>query len=112
MSLLLSFVVPPGTGRPGHRRPDGSSLPVGSGKSNGQDANSCHFRTARLVRAAAEEPMSGVLACTEEQVVSSDFISDPHSSIYDASAGMDAKARWRQANICCLQALRGLRGPL
>ena len=32
--------------------------------------------------------MSGVLGYTEEPVVSSDFISDPHSSIYDATAAI------------------------
>jgi len=40
------------------------------------------------MKAAAEGPMSGVLAYTEDDVVSSDFISDPHSSIYDAGAGI------------------------
>jgi glyceraldehyde 3-phosphate dehydrogenase len=46
------------------------------------------------MKAAAEGPMNGVLAYTEEQVVSSDFISDPHSSIYDASAGMGLSDRF------------------
>ena len=36
------------------------------------------------IRAAAGGPMDGVLGYTEDQVVSSDFIGDPHSSIYDA----------------------------
>ncbi|MEN0020612.1 MAG: type I glyceraldehyde-3-phosphate dehydrogenase [Planctomycetota bacterium] len=40
------------------------------------------------MKAAADGPMSGVLAYTEEQVASSDFIGDPHSSIYDAKAGI------------------------
>ena len=38
------------------------------------------------VKAASEGPMKGVLGYTEEQVVSSDFIGDAHSSIYDAKA--------------------------
>jgi glyceraldehyde 3-phosphate dehydrogenase len=46
------------------------------------------------MKEAAEGPMEGVLAYTEEQVVSSDFISDPHSSIYDASAGMGLSDRF------------------
>ena len=46
------------------------------------------------MKAAAEGPMKGVLAYTEEQVVSSDFISDPHSSIYDASAGIGLSDRF------------------
>jgi glyceraldehyde 3-phosphate dehydrogenase len=40
------------------------------------------------MKAAAEGPMKGVLGYTEEQVVSSDFVSDEHSSIYDAGAGI------------------------
>jgi glyceraldehyde 3-phosphate dehydrogenase len=56
------------------------------------------FRTARptsmseinaAMRAAAEGPMRGVLAYTEEEVVSSDFIGDRHSAIYDAKAGIE-----------------------
>ena len=41
------------------------------------------------MKAAAEGPMHGVLGYTEEPVVSSDFIGDPHSSIYDATAGIE-----------------------
>jgi glyceraldehyde 3-phosphate dehydrogenase len=33
--------------------------------------------------------MKGVLAYTEDPVVSSDFVGDPHSSIYDATAGIE-----------------------
>jgi glyceraldehyde-3-phosphate dehydrogenase/erythrose-4-phosphate dehydrogenase len=39
-------------------------------------------------------PCLGGLAYTEEQVVSSDFISDPHSSIYGASAGLGLSDRF------------------
>jgi glyceraldehyde 3-phosphate dehydrogenase len=61
------------------------------------------FRTAKAtslkaihaaMKAAAEGPMKGVLAYTEEEVVSSDFISDPHSSIYDAKAGIELNDRF------------------
>jgi glyceraldehyde 3-phosphate dehydrogenase len=38
--------------------------------------------------------MKGVLAYTQEEVVSSDFISDPHSSIYDALAGIELNDRF------------------
>ena len=38
------------------------------------------------MKTAAEGPMSGVLCYTEDPVVSSDFVGDPHSSIYDATA--------------------------
>jgi len=40
------------------------------------------------VKEAAEGPMKGILEYTEEEVVSFDFISDTHSSIFDASAGI------------------------
>merc|ERR1711913_102833 len=40
------------------------------------------------IKAAAEGPMKGFLAYTDEAVVSSDFIGDPHSSIFDAKAGI------------------------
>jgi len=40
------------------------------------------------VKEAAEGPMKGILEYTEEEVVSSDFISDTHSSVFDAAAGI------------------------
>jgi glyceraldehyde 3-phosphate dehydrogenase len=40
------------------------------------------------IKAASEGPMKGVLDYTNEDVVSSDFISDPHSSIFDEKAGI------------------------
>jgi len=40
------------------------------------------------VKAAAEGPLKGILAYTEDQVVSTDFLGDPHSSIFDAEAGI------------------------
>ncbi len=46
------------------------------------------------MKAAAEGPMKGVLAYTEEDVVSSDFIGDPHSSIYDAGACIELNANF------------------
>jgi glyceraldehyde 3-phosphate dehydrogenase len=41
------------------------------------------------MQAAASGPMKGVLGYTDEEVVSSDFIGDRHSSIYDARAGIE-----------------------
>jgi glyceraldehyde 3-phosphate dehydrogenase len=35
-------------------------------------------------KAAAEGPMKGILKYTEDEIVSSDIVSDPHSSIFDA----------------------------
>ncbi len=61
------------------------------------------FRSARptsleeihgLMKAAAEGPMQGVLGFTAEEVVSSDFMSDPRSSIYDAGAGIGLNDRF------------------
>ena len=40
------------------------------------------------VKEAAEGPMAGVMAYTDEEVVSSDFRTDPHTSIFDANAGI------------------------
>ena len=42
----------------------------------------------KTVKAAADGPMKGILAYTDEDVVSTDFITDPHSSIFDAKAGI------------------------
>lgn len=41
------------------------------------------------MKAAAAGPMKGILGYTDEEVVSSDFIGDRHSSIYDAKAGIE-----------------------
>lgn len=46
------------------------------------------------MKAAAEGPMSGVLCYTEEQVASSDFIGDPHSSIFDSAAGIELNSNF------------------
>ena len=40
----------------------------------------------RAFRRAAEGPMKGIVAYTEEELVSSDFIGDPHSCILDAKS--------------------------
>jgi glyceraldehyde 3-phosphate dehydrogenase len=40
------------------------------------------------VKAAAEGPLKGILAYTEDAVVSTDFVSDSHSSVFDATAGI------------------------
>ena len=41
-----------------------------------------------VVKAASEGPLKGVLGYTEDSVVSTDFIGDSHSSIFDAAAGI------------------------
>ncbi|SCU90442.1 LAME_0E08592g1_1 [Lachancea meyersii CBS 8951] len=40
------------------------------------------------VKKASEGKLKGVMGYTEDSVVSSDFLGDPHSSIFDASAGI------------------------
>jgi glyceraldehyde 3-phosphate dehydrogenase len=61
------------------------------------------FRTAKAtslgdinaaMKTAADGPMSGVLAYTEEPIVSADFVGDPNSSIYDATAGIELNDRF------------------
>jgi glyceraldehyde 3-phosphate dehydrogenase len=56
------------------------------------------FRTSRpttlaeidsAMRTAAAGAMKGILAYTDEEVVSSDFVGDRHSSIYDSKAGIE-----------------------
>jgi glyceraldehyde 3-phosphate dehydrogenase len=40
------------------------------------------------VRSAAEGPLKGILAYTEDPIVSTDIVTDPHSSIFDAGLTM------------------------
>jgi glyceraldehyde 3-phosphate dehydrogenase len=40
------------------------------------------------VKAAADGPMQGILAYTEDAIVSTDIVGDPHSSIFDAGQTM------------------------
>ena len=42
----------------------------------------------KAVKAAADGPMNGILGYTEDSVVSSDFIGDSRTSIFDADAGI------------------------
>jgi glyceraldehyde 3-phosphate dehydrogenase len=46
------------------------------------------------MKTASQGAMKGVLAYTEEAVVSSDYIGDTHSSIYDATAGIELNDRF------------------
>jgi glyceraldehyde 3-phosphate dehydrogenase len=41
-----------------------------------------------LLRAASEGPMKGIIAYTEDDVVSSDFIGEPCTCVFDAEAGI------------------------
>jgi len=46
------------------------------------------------MKAASEGELKGILGYTNEEVVSSDFIGDPHSSIFDAGAGIELNANF------------------
>jgi glyceraldehyde 3-phosphate dehydrogenase len=61
------------------------------------------FRTAKAttyadikaaMKAASEGDLKGILGYTEDEVVSSDFVSDPRSSIFDAGAGIELNANF------------------
>ena len=40
------------------------------------------------VKAAADGPLKGILAYTEDPIVSTDIVGDPHSSVFDAGSTM------------------------
>jgi len=46
------------------------------------------------MKAASEGELKGILGYTDEEVVSSDFITDPRSSIFDANAGIELNANF------------------
>lgn len=46
------------------------------------------------MKAASEGELKGVLGYTEEDVVSTDFVGDSHSSIFDAGAGMELNSNF------------------
>ncbi len=61
------------------------------------------FRTERAtsypeicaaMKRASEGEMKGILGYTEDPVVSTDFTGDPHSSIFDAEAGMELNSNF------------------
>ncbi|GMH84842.1 hypothetical protein TrST_g249 [Triparma strigata] len=52
------------------------------------DKGASYETICAALKAASEGPMKGVLAYHNDDVVSSDFISDPHTSIFDEKAGI------------------------
>jgi glyceraldehyde 3-phosphate dehydrogenase len=46
------------------------------------------------MKKASETYLKGILAYTEDEVVSTDFIHDPHSSIFDAGSGIELNSRF------------------
>ena len=47
-----------------------------------------HEEICKVMKEASENEMKGIIEYTDEPVVSSDFLSDPHTSIFDATAGI------------------------
>ncbi|MBL0927648.1 MAG: type I glyceraldehyde-3-phosphate dehydrogenase [Phycisphaerales bacterium] len=58
----------------------------------GKDTSLAEINAA--MKAAANGSMKGILGYTEEEVVSSDFIGDRRSSIFDAKAGIELNKRF------------------
>ena len=46
------------------------------------------------MKRASETYLKGILAYTDDEVVSSDFIHDAHSSIFDAGSGIELNSRF------------------
>jgi glyceraldehyde 3-phosphate dehydrogenase len=49
------------------------------------------------MKAAADGPLAGILAYTEDEIVSTDIVKDPHSSIFDAGQTMVMEKRMVKA---------------
>jgi len=47
-----------------------------------------------LMRRASETYLRGILGYTSDEVVSTDFVHDPHSSIFDAGSGIELNSRF------------------
>jgi glyceraldehyde-3-phosphate dehydrogenase/erythrose-4-phosphate dehydrogenase len=54
------------------------------------------------MKRAAEGELEGILGYTEEEVVSSDFIGDPRSSIFDAGAGIELNSTFFAPAVRCV----------
>ena len=46
------------------------------------------------MKTASETYLKGILGYTEDEVVSTDFLHDPRSSIFDAGSGMELNSRF------------------
>jgi glyceraldehyde 3-phosphate dehydrogenase len=49
---------------------------------------------SKAMKRDSETTLKGILGYTEDEVVSSDFITDPRSSIFDAKAGISLNPRF------------------
>jgi glyceraldehyde 3-phosphate dehydrogenase len=57
-------------------------------KAPGADAESAYAAIKAAMKAASEGELKGILGYTEEDVVSTDFIGDARTSVFDANAGI------------------------
>eukprot|EP00835_Amoeboradix_gromovi_P004650 NODE_374_length_9848_cov_0.468971.p8 type:complete len:111 gc:universal NODE_374_length_9848_cov_0.468971:8900-8568(-) len=48
----------------------------------------------KAIQEAANGPMKGILGFTDDEVVSSDFVTDTHSSIFDSNAGIQLNPKF------------------
>ncbi len=48
----------------------------------------------KVFKSASEGELKGVLGYTEDAVVSQDFVSDPHTSVFDAGAGIELNSKF------------------
>jgi glyceraldehyde 3-phosphate dehydrogenase len=51
------------------------------------------------VKAAADGPMNGIVEYTEDPIVSSDIITNPHSAVFDSDATMVLGGTGRSAKV-------------
>ena len=58
------------------------------------EKSTSYAEICQAMKAASEGEMKGVLGYTEDPVVSTDFTSDPHSSIFDAGAGIELNSNF------------------
>ena len=58
------------------------------------DRSTSYAEICQAMKAASQDYLRGVLGYTEEPLVSSDFIGDPRSSIFDAKAGMELNSNF------------------
>ena len=53
---------------------------------------------SKKIQEASEGPMKGILGYTEDAVVSTDFLGDPRSSIFDVKAGIQLSDTFMKVN--------------
>ena len=62
----------------------GKDIKIFSGSSN----KSLAEEICKEIKRASQEEMKGIIEYTDEEVVSIDFVGDPHASIFDAVQGI------------------------